>query len=292
VSAALLLIGAAHSMEFSIRPHEGRKIIIADGSIQNGDAEKLAATIPLADRDQYGNIPMYLNSPGGSVGAAFELVKLMDLHEFSALVGSEAICASACASIVFISARYHLVIGSGRIGLHTCYSKGSGSSAPEPSAFCNEEIRENAVRHGTSYSAIRMWDDYAPGDMAWFDAETACRIGLCGPPGFDHVLAVPSFDCRRAKLESEKLICADKRLSRHEASMAKVYAKAIAIGSSNEKAKLRQAQRDWLSIRDQCREPKAAECILRAIDDRREILWNYVIQNRRRLVEIGLKARK
>ena len=62
--------------------------------------------------------------------------------------------------------------------------------------------------------------------------------------------------------------------------MAKVYAKAIAIGSSNEKAKLRQAQRDWLSIRDQCREPKAAECILRAIDDRQEILWKYLIQNR------------
>ena len=154
MSAALLLIGAAHSMEFSIRPHEGRKIIIADGLIQNGDAEKLAATIPLADRDQYGNIPMYLNSPGGSVGAAFELVKLMDLHEFSALVGSEAICASACASIVFISARYHLVIGSGRIGLHTT-PKAAGAAPP----------------HGTSYSAIRMWDDYAPGDMAWFDAD-------------------------------------------------------------------------------------------------------------------------
>jgi hypothetical protein len=186
-----LFTSIAHAMEFSIRFHEGQRFIFGEGPIIEGDAARLAKAIPMADRDKYGNITIFLNSPGGSVDAAFDLVQLMDRWEFSALVGSEAICASACASIVCISARFHQVVGSGRLGIHTCYSKGGQSAAPEPSAFCNEKIRENAVQHGTSYSAIKMWDDYAPNDMAWFDVDSACRIGLCGPPVFEQTSAIP-----------------------------------------------------------------------------------------------------
>jgi len=78
----------------------GINFIIGEGPIVDGDAARLEAVIPSAGRDQYGNIPIFLNSPGGSVEAAFALVELMDRIEFSALVGSDAICASACASIL------------------------------------------------------------------------------------------------------------------------------------------------------------------------------------------------
>jgi uncharacterized protein YecT (DUF1311 family) len=278
LSLILIGTGVAQGMDFDVRPYEGRRTIFGDGPIVDGDADRLATAISRADRDQFGNIPIFLNSPGGSVAAALELVKLMDRVEFSPLVGSGAECASACASIVYISARYHLVIGSGRIGLHTCYAKDASGRAPEPSAFCNEAIRENAVRHGTSYSAIRMWDDYAPGEMAWFDARIACEIGLCGPPGFDRVLAFPSFDCRKAMLESEKRICSDKRLARHEASMAKTYAEALAAaGSAEEKGRLREAQRKWLATRDNCDEPGLIDCLLQALDNRQQALLRFVI---------------
>jgi hypothetical protein len=219
-------------MEFSIRFHDGQRFIFGEGPIIEGDAGRLAQAMPMADRDEFGNITLFLDSPGGSVDAAFELVKLMDRWEFSAIVGSDASCASACASILYISARFHQVVGSGRLGIHTCYSKEGKTGTAEPSAFCNEAIRENAVQHGTSYSAIKTWDDYAPTDMAWFNSQIACRIGLCGPPVFERVLAIPSFNCRNARLETEKLICADRRLARHDASMAKAYAEALATSSS------------------------------------------------------------
>jgi hypothetical protein len=115
---------ASVAMEFRLahNPEENIKVIISEGPILDGDAARLERIIPNAGRDKYGNIALYLNSPGGSVTAAFEIVEVMDRHEFSALVSSNASCASACASIVYISARFHQVIGTGRLGFHTCYT--------------------------------------------------------------------------------------------------------------------------------------------------------------------------
>ena len=103
------------AMEFRIvfNPDERINTIVAEGRIVEGDALRLESVIHKADRDSYGNIPIYLNSPGGSVAAAFAMVEVMNCEEFSAFVSSDAICASACASIVYISARFHEVIGTG-----------------------------------------------------------------------------------------------------------------------------------------------------------------------------------
>jgi hypothetical protein len=85
-------------MEFRIahNPEENIPVIIGEGPIIEGDAKRLETILTQAGRDHYGNIPMYLNSPGGSVLAAFAMVEVMDKHEFSAYVSSNAICASAC----------------------------------------------------------------------------------------------------------------------------------------------------------------------------------------------------
>ena len=66
-------------------PEDKSNVIVGEGQIQEGDKERLEKVIPLAGRDRYGNIPLYLNSPGGSVKAAFEIIELMDRQEFSAL---------------------------------------------------------------------------------------------------------------------------------------------------------------------------------------------------------------
>lgn len=123
-SIAVLCDSNAKAMTFRIQwsPEEKINVIIGDGPIEDGDAGRLDKVIPLAGRDRYGNIPLYLNSPGGSVTAALAIVEVMDREEFSALVGSGGRCASACASIIYISARYHLVIDTGLLGIHTCYA--------------------------------------------------------------------------------------------------------------------------------------------------------------------------
>jgi hypothetical protein len=217
---------ASSAMEFHTlhNPEQNIEVIVGEGPIIDGDAARLKAIIPQAGRDEYGNIPLYLNSPGGSVAAAFAIVDVMDSYEFSALVSSNAVCASACASIVYVSARFHQVIGTGRIGIHTCYVRRTSDDTPEPSSFCKNVIAENAVKHGTSYSAVNMWQrDFGPETMAWLGKDVACKGGLCGPPVFDDTLAIPSFDCRTAKQESEIAICSNKRLARHEASLSRLY---------------------------------------------------------------------
>ena len=160
-------------------PEDKSNVIVGEGQIQEGDKERLEKVIPLAGRDRYGNIPLYLNSPGGSVKAAFEIIELMDRQEFSALVASGDRCAFACASIVYISARFHQVLGAGLLGIHTCYSVNQESGAPEPSSFCNEVIAQNAVDQGTSYGAIQMSQRHtAPEQVAWIGQEVACKYGL------------------------------------------------------------------------------------------------------------------
>ena len=217
-------ITVGHTMEFRTvhNPEQDIEVIIGEGPIVDGDAARLEAIVPRAGRDEFGNIPLYLNSPGGSVPAALAIVEVMDRYEFSALVSSNAICASACASIVYISARFHEVIGTGQLGIHTCYIRRTSADISEPSSFCNNMIAENAVEHGTSYSAVNMWQrEFGPETMAWLGQDVACKYGLCGPPVFDNTLAIPSFDCRTAKQQSEIAICSNKRLARHEAVTSK-----------------------------------------------------------------------
>lgn len=235
----------------------------------------MESVILFAGRDKYGNIPLYLNSSGGSVEAAFAIVEVMDREEFSALVGSGDRCASACASIVYISARFHQVLSTGLLGIHSCYSLKKESGLPEASSFCNEAIAKNAFNHGTSYGAIQMWQrNTGPSQMAWIGQDVACKFGLCGPPGFDDTLAVPSFDCKGAKLASEAAICSNKRLARHEASLSKLYVQAMKNMPSHERAIFRSEQRAWLRYRDSCQGDAVEACVLERMQSR----WNEMTQ--------------
>jgi uncharacterized protein YecT (DUF1311 family) len=196
------------------------------------------------------------------------MVAVMDREEFSALVSSEGRCASACASIVYISARFHQVIGTGLLGFHSCYSVNK-SGSPEPDSFCNEIIAQNAVDHATSYMAIRGWQErIAPNDIAWIDQDGACTYGLCGPPGFDKILAVPSYNCARAKLPSEIAICSNKRLARHEASISKYYLQTLNAMPVADKEMFRVEQRIWLKYRDNCQGDAIDACLLQRMKER------------------------
>ena len=265
----VLALGHGAAMEFRIEfnPEEKISVMVGEGAIIAGDAVRLEAVLGKAGRDQYGNIVLYLNSPGGSVAAAFEMVKIMDREEFSALVSSNSVCASACASIVYISARFHQVVGSGKLGIHTCYVENGSTKLPEPAPFCNEQIANNAYEHGTSYGTINMWQkSYAAESMAWIGQDVACKFGLCGPPGFDATLAIPSFDCKLAKRPSELAICSNKRLGRHEASLAKTYHQLMEHLPAREKSILRSDQRAWLSYRDNCDGAEIDACLLSRFD--------------------------
>jgi uncharacterized protein YecT (DUF1311 family) len=119
-----------------------------------------------------------------------------------------------------------------------------------------------------------MWQEgYGPEAMAWIDRTVACRYGLCGPPGFDDTLAVPSFDCRTASRPTETAICSNKRLARHEASLSKFYFETIKNMPSAEGIMFRDEQREWLRYRDTCQGSSIEACLLDRMTAReREIL--------------------
>jgi uncharacterized protein len=98
--------------------------------------------------------------------------------------------------------------------------------------------------------------------MAWIGQDVACKAGLCGPPGFDDTPATPSFDCQTAKRPSEIAICANKRLARHEASLAKLYFETIRNMQLDEQNAFRAEQRAWLKYRDTCQGPEIETCLL------------------------------
>jgi hypothetical protein len=245
-------------------------VIIGEGPIADGDAERFAKIAPLATRDKYGNVTLVLNSPGGSVHAAFKLVEAMDEFEVSTIVPDNATCASACASIVYISGRYHDVLGTGILGFHTCYINNSGIK--EPSALCNEAIAEHAFTRGTSYAAVDFASkDYGPDGMAWIGRGVACAIGLCGPPTVTQTLAIPTFLCSGTLSAVKREICGDRRLARYDREIETLYkTQTSRLGPNRSEI---AGHSSYRATRDRCAGTSISTCLLTVKRKRLAELW-------------------
>ena len=173
----------AHAMEFRIfhQPDLKEDVIIGEGPIVKGNSEKFRSFVKHGSRDKFGNIVFVLNSPGGDVDEAFQIVAIMDNVKVTTIIPDNAICASACASILYISGDRHVVLGSGIIGFHTCYATDIGGKLVSAhDELCNERIGTNSFLHGTDYALVDMFThDYGPNKMRYINAKDACEIGLC-----------------------------------------------------------------------------------------------------------------
>lgn len=79
-------------------------------------------------------------------------------------------CVSACAAIVFIAGREHVVVEGGRLGFHGCYD----STTKQIVGLCNEAIAEHALAHGTAYGSVMAFIEEVPHDqIIWFDGQDA-----------------------------------------------------------------------------------------------------------------------
>lgn len=269
IVASPLPVGA---MQFRthFQPELRINVLIAEGPIVPGDAQRFLAAVPKADRDVEGHIVLVLNSLGGSVTSAFEFVEAMDKVGVYTIVPDNALCASACASIIYPSGIRRNIVGTGRLGFHSCYTKVGNKI--EESAFCNEKIAEHAVSRGLAHASVNLFvEDFGARDMAWVDREVACRmlIGMCRPTLRDpkplpdaHVR--PSFDCLKARTLVEKLICANPKLARMDARMAIAY---FTLRTNNSSSKsLLQEQRRWLrELRNKCED---LECLATVYQER------------------------
>ena len=148
-----------------------------------GEIDEELVTDFMSARDQaeiwpHGARILLLDSPGGGVLAALAIVNLMDQGTWQTVIPNGAECASACASILFVSGAYRTVEPFGKLGQHSC-SKGGLSDDK-----CNELMAENARAHGVSHGSVKAFAGYAtPDDMIWFSREDADGWGLTRYPG-------------------------------------------------------------------------------------------------------------
>jgi uncharacterized protein YecT (DUF1311 family) len=269
---ALIFPRIASAMDFKLytSPQGKLKMVIAEGKIQDGDAEKFAAIAKRADRDDEGLVVLVLNSPGGNVAAAFRIVDAMDKVRVYTAVPDNAKCASACASILFASGERRSVMGTGKLGFHSCYRRDGKSYAAD--SLCNEIIAANAMQRGISQAAInRFVTHYGARDMAWVGRDVACKSlqGLCKPGLLESryqtkASLTHSLDCSKLISVQAQLICGDQELTQLDKTLAETYGRKMKASSS--KDRLRADQRAWIrNSRDACSDKP---CLLRSYRQR------------------------
>ncbi len=177
LAALVVLTGmAARAMEITtVAGADGRKIVVARGVIVAGDTERLRRALVLADPGKEGLRTIAIDSPGGAVDESFDMAALMDRERVAVIVRPGAICASACAQIVFLAGIERFVQDGGRLGLHSCARAGSGTRVP----ICNETIARLAAARGAPYGTLMAFMSMTgPDQMRWLDAEEADCWGL------------------------------------------------------------------------------------------------------------------
>ncbi len=179
------IFSPAAGMTFSpLTLPDGQRIVLAQGSVAAGDADRLLVALKAADRDVSGYKILALDSPGGLIIEAFAMVDVMNKERVSTVVRPGASCASACAQVLFLSGSHRTIEGNGRIGLHSCHYAGDESR----SMMCNELIAHNAQAHGTPYGAIMAFMHFTSAtEMRWLSASEADCWGFtkwpAGPGG-------------------------------------------------------------------------------------------------------------
>jgi hypothetical protein len=125
------------------------------------------------DRDAFGNKNVAFNSGGGLVHEAFLIVDIMGREKVTIIVSPGAICASACAQIIFPAGVHRVIIDGGRLGMHSCSKQGNSDQ------LCNDVIAQNALNHGTEYGSVMAFMmEAGPNEMVWFSSKDADCWGL------------------------------------------------------------------------------------------------------------------
>ncbi len=183
--AALALVlsvaSPAAAMSFKVATtSKGFHVIVAKGDIARGDARRLARALEKADRDRHGMKQLYLESEGGLVYDALEMAAVMREAGVSTIVRKGTVCASACASVLFVAGKYRTVEKGGLLAIHSCYDNRSGRAASE----CNAIISAEAEASGVSGLTMMALQEAAGRDaIIIFESDDAACFGLTLKPG-------------------------------------------------------------------------------------------------------------
>jgi hypothetical protein len=177
VIAVLLTCGNALGMEAQQITWRGRPVLLISGEIKQGDAAAVSEKLASLPAWPHGAAVLLLNSPGGSVAEALRLSSLIDSRPVHTVIPKGALCASACASIVFIAGKFRTIEHGGRFGQHSC----SVGGVKDPT--CSELIAQHAIAHGVSHGSVAAFVTYvSPDQISWMDRAEADCFGITRYP--------------------------------------------------------------------------------------------------------------
>lgn len=178
LTATLLFLQPATAAKFTIEEWRSHKVLRLSGVIEDGTADRFRELIRSVPPLPHGLPVLLLDSDGGLVSEALKLSAFMVLYPTHTVIPRDAMCASACASIIFIAGAYRTVEEGGAVGQHSCAIDG------RPDEECNQLIATHAMEHGVSHGSVAAFTTYvAPQDILWFSREDAEGWGLTRYPG-------------------------------------------------------------------------------------------------------------
>jgi hypothetical protein len=147
---------------------DGQPLVNLKGEIVLGDAKRfLALTSRLA------NPVVLLESPGGSVGEALQIGRIIRARGFQTVVRKGKICASMC-GVLWLSGTRRLLEPGARVGFHSAFDQQSH----EVSGRANAIIGSYLTLLGLSFDAIGYVATATPRQMQWMDAAKARSLGI------------------------------------------------------------------------------------------------------------------
>jgi hypothetical protein len=176
----LFWIGMSHltAAEITLTTWRSHEVLLLKGRIDEGTFEKLEKTYASIAPLPHGLPVMLLDSPGGSVDEALKISHFLDINQTHTVIPDGAICASACASIIFIAGSARTIEEGGLLGQHSCSRGGI------PDRQCNEVLSKHAVEHGVSHGSVSAFVSFVPPDaILWLDRKDAEGWGLTKYPG-------------------------------------------------------------------------------------------------------------
>ena len=166
----------AQAMNFSLIKSGDQRAILASGEIVPGDAGRLARVLGRGTPSYHGTEQILLDSPGGVVVEAIAMAELMRKTGVTTVVPASAMCASACASVLFVAGKYRAVQPGGQLLIHSCFDARNGRKIDQ----CDAYLAARAQQQGISGRAMMAFQEIAPGPQygVLFSADDAACFGL------------------------------------------------------------------------------------------------------------------
>jgi hypothetical protein len=183
--ALLASLGSANAMTFSQQPVASPDLdVFAQGEIVDGDAARLATflrTLPATGGTTY----LDLNSPGGDVGEAFEMAKVIANSRASTVIHSGGSCASAC-FWMFAAGQRLWMSNNARLGVHSPSDARTGTETSEGTV----DLARLSHKLGIPDSIVVAMINTPPDDMTWLTPNQLAEMGVTVIP--DRVTAMAS----------------------------------------------------------------------------------------------------